>query len=231
MNDTLSWTDLFNYYFEEIKRDPVDLLGSPMDSIEDEFSDEDDEQQDDEYEEIRSEWMLLMEMGPNTSIDNYSDLGSHEMDRNYDWVGDFRQRHPNINIADVSNFLQQVCNEDNIDAENLIVNTVDFQTLNDKQRLIFKWIEGHYIASITDSNNIEPLRIISMGTAGTEKLYLILTIWHRLLEITKYHDANIKSPILVIAPTGIAAFNIHRTTVHSALSISVNSTNFDISGE
>lgn len=164
-----------------------------MDNIDDcEISDDEDEQEDeqeDEHErEIRAEWMLLAEMGPNTAIDNYSDLGSREMDRNYDWAGEFRRQHPNINIADVTNFLQQSRKDDNIEAENPIVNMVDIQTL-------------------------------------------ILAIWHRLLEITKNHNPNIKSPILVIAPTGIAAFNIHGATVHSALFIPVNSTNFDISGE
>jgi len=80
-----------------------------MDSIEDEFINEEDEQEDndDEYEkEIQSEWMLLAEIDPNTIIDNYSDLGSCEIDKNYDWVDDFRRRHLNLNLADVSTFLQ-----------------------------------------------------------------------------------------------------------------------------
>ena len=129
MNDTHSWSYLFDYYISEIENDPADLLGSPMDSIEDEFINEEDEQEDDddEYEkEIRSEWMLLAEMGPNTTIDNYSDLGSREIDKNYDWVGDFRRRHPNLNLSDVSTFLQRIRNEETIDAENLVINTVDF---------------------------------------------------------------------------------------------------------
>src|SRR5581483_2048114 len=56
-------------------------------------------------------------------------------------------------------------------------------------------------------------------------------IWCRLLEIARNHCANIKSSILVLAPTGVAAFNIHGTTIHSALSIPTNSTNFNIGGE
>lgn len=160
-----------------------------MDNIEDEFineEDEEDEQKDDddEYEkEIRFEWMLLAEMSPNTIIDNNSDLGSREIDKNYDWVDDFRRRHPNLNLADVSTFLQRLRDEDTINTENLVINAVDFQMLNNKQMKIFKRIEVHYIALTADPNYFEPLRIIIMGTAGTGKSYLIQAIRCRLLEI------------------------------------------------
>ena len=93
MNGTFSWPYLFNYHIAEIENDPADLLGSPVDSIEDELinKESEEEEDDDEYEkEIRSEWMLLAEMGPNTAIDKNSDLESREIDRNHDWTGDFK---------------------------------------------------------------------------------------------------------------------------------------------
>ncbi|CAG8638872.1 13358_t:CDS:1, partial [Cetraspora pellucida] len=46
-------------------------------------------------------------MGPNTIIDKYSDLGSREIDKNHDWVGDIRQRHPDLDFENVTAFLQQ----------------------------------------------------------------------------------------------------------------------------
>jgi hypothetical protein len=59
MNNTLSWPYLFDYYIKEIENDPADLIGSPIDNIEDELIDEEDEQEDnedDEYlRELRSE--------------------------------------------------------------------------------------------------------------------------------------------------------------------------------
>ena|SRR6266498_5762863 len=92
--------------------------------------------------------------------------------------------------------------------------------------LIFKWIESHYNAMIAD-NQISPLRIIIMETVGIRKSYLINAIRDRLNEIAKDNRIN-KSPVLVLALTGVAAFNIHRTTIHSAFSIPVNSKNFEI---
>ncbi|CAG8720815.1 17502_t:CDS:1 [Cetraspora pellucida] len=233
INNTTAWSDLFEHYISEINNDPVNLLGPLIYNIEDEFSDEEDEQQEDsEYEnEIRSEWMLLSEMGPNTIIDNYSDLGSRAIDKNHDWVGDTRRRHPNLNIEDVLTSLQRVRNEETMDFENITTDILDFRTLNEKQMEIFKRIEAHYIAATVDHNNVEPLRIIIMGTAGTGKSYLIKAVVVRLNELAKDHGVEKKSPVLLLAPTGVAAYNIHGTTIHSALSIPVNCTNFDLNGE
>ncbi|POG81712.1 hypothetical protein GLOIN_2v1504728 [Rhizophagus irregularis DAOM 181602=DAOM 197198] len=47
-----------------------------------------------------------------------------------------------------------------------------------------------------------------MGTAGTSKSYLINIIRERLQESS-----------IVLASTGVAAFNIQGSTIHSALSI------------
>lgn len=70
-----------------------------------------------------------------------------------------------------------------------------------------------------------------MGTAGTGKSYLIETVRNCLQEMTKIYSADAKSPVLVLASIGVAAFNIHGITIHSALSILVGSTNFNIDGE
>ena len=59
MNNTFSWSYLFNYYIAEIESNPADLLSSLIDNIEDELVNKEDEQEDsdnNEYEkEIRSE--------------------------------------------------------------------------------------------------------------------------------------------------------------------------------
>ena len=69
--------------------------------------------------------------------------------------------------------MKQTRVEDADDADNLIV---DYQMLNEKQMIIFNRIETHYNAVITAHNQVEPLRLIIMGIAGTGKSYLINAI-------------------------------------------------------
>src|SRR3954452_17752118 len=40
-----------------------------------------------------------------------------------------------------------------------------------------------------------------------------------------------KSPVLVLAPTGVVAFNINGTTIHSKLSIPIKNKDLDLKGE
>ncbi|GES96641.1 ATP-dependent DNA helicase Pif1-like [Rhizophagus clarus] len=56
------------------------------------------------------------------------------------------------------------------------------------------------------------------GTAETGKTYLIKAIRGRLQEMV---GTRSKSPIIVLAPTEVAAFNINRVTIHSRLSIPI----------
>ncbi|PKK73596.1 hypothetical protein RhiirC2_847515 [Rhizophagus irregularis] len=61
-----------------------------------------------------------------------------------------------------------------------------------------------------------------MGTAGTGKSYLIMAIRNMLHEMA---GNETKTPLLVLAPTGLSAFNIRGRTVHSALSIPICNSN------
>ena len=59
----------------------------------------------------------------------------------------------------------------------------------------------------------EPLRMIIQGTTGTGKSYLINTIKKAL-----YSQAVVgQNRLLLLAPTGVVAFNIHATTIHIRL--------------
>lgn len=62
------------------------------------------------------------------------------------------------------------------------------------------------------------------------KTILINAIRQILQELAKRNGID-SSPVIVLAPTGVAAFNIHGTTIHLALSIPVNGNNFEITGE
>ncbi len=232
-DNTLSWSDLFNQHRETIEAE-ADLLGPPVNNLNnesvDEESDLDQEELDDE-DQIRPDWMVLSEMRPGADVDISSDLGTCDIDQNYDWFSDVRRSYPNLNLSDISNFIQQARNIGLDDDERLDTTyTVDCQKLNDKQLTIFCRIESHYVDLLTEPGQIEPLRLIVMGTAGTGKSYLIKMIRDRLWEIARDHNVDTQSPVVVLAPTGVAAFNIHGVTIHSALLILINK-NYDLTGE
>ena len=88
-------------------------------------------------------------------------------------------------------------------------------SLGDKQRIAYNVILEHY------RTGVDPLRMIIQGTAGTKKSYLIVAIKNTLENLS--HPG--KSPLLLLAPTRVAAFNISETIVHSALHIQIREIN------
>jgi hypothetical protein len=227
VNGSISWSTLYADHIEEINADPNDLLGPPIDEDR-EMTDEEEEQlsdDDDEQDEFRSDWMVLAGMGPKANIDSYSDLGLRDVDVNHDWINDPKQRYTETDFASIEEF---IIRDSGVDAEK--DTAMDYQSLNDNQKRVFNRIESHY-NDVLAGNQVDPLRIIVMGTAGTGKTYLIKAIRKRLREMT---GTGIRSsPMIVLAPTGVAAFNINGSTIHSRLSIPIinGSKNFDINGE
>ncbi len=91
--------------------------------------------------------------------------------------------------------------------------------------MIFNQIETHY-QSILKENQVVALWIIIMGTAGTGKLYLIKAIRQLLRSMLRNRS---ELSVLVIIPTGVAAYNINGTTIYSTLLILIFNCNlFDI---
>ena len=230
-DNTISWSTLFSQHIEEINNDPNDLLGHPVDNEEEDVTDDDDQEpSEDEQEEYRYDWMRLAEMGPTRNIDSSVDLGTRDVDRNHDWINDGRQYYSVNNLAGVNNFIQQASDEDrNYGNRSECNDFVDHQTLNENQKSVFKRIETHY-SDILAGKQVEALRMIIMGTAGTGKSYLIRAIRGRLRTMA---GSGSKSPVVVLAPTGVAAFNINGVTIHSMLSIPIinDKKRFDIDGE
>jgi len=195
------------------------LLGLAIDNKE-EISDEKTEDElidDGDKEEFRYDWMRLAEMGPRTTITCSSDLESQDMDRNYDWINETQKRYSFDDIEKTRDFVNEASNNDTNDLGN-DDDSVNYEDLNEQQKIIFTRIESHY-NSILEGNLIEPLRIVIMGTAGTGKSYLIKAIRKRL---NTMNISGSKAPVKVIAPTGVAAYNINGATIHSTLSILIH---------
>src|SRR5277367_6414695 len=155
------------------------------------------------------------------------------MDRNHDWIHEGRQRYSNDDLTEASNFINDASSKDrNYDNRFEDDDLVDIQTLNENQKSVLNCIESHY-GDILTSKQVEPLRMIIMGTAGTGKSYLIRAIRKRLRTMARTNSSN--PPAIVLAPTGVAAFNINGAMIHSMLSISIinnkHGKGLDIEGE
>ena len=61
----------------------------------------------DQEEAFRYDWMYLAEMGPNSRIISESDLGSRDMDRNHDWVNDAQKNYSREDLSNAREFLSQ----------------------------------------------------------------------------------------------------------------------------
>lgn len=64
---------------------------------------------------------------------------------------------------------------------------------------------------------LHPLCMVIQGTAGTGKSHLIKCIFHSLNDSIQTQ----RPQILILAPTGVAVFNINATKVHSTLKIPI----------
>ena len=93
---------------------------------------------------------------------------------------------------------------------------VDISKLVGNQQRIFLKVLSHY-QQILAGTDPPPLRINIDGTAGTGKSFLISAITKAVTNIAL--ERGHPSPIIRMAPTANAAFNIHGTTIHQSLSL------------
>ena len=93
--------------------------------------------------------------------------------------------------------------------------TINPQLLQGKQRLVYDTVCQHL-----QSADTEPLWMIVSGTAGTGKSYLI----HCLRSL-------LQDQVRVVAPTGVAAFNVEGVTLHSFLHLPTRGDFKNLEGE
>ncbi|XP_048251539.1 uncharacterized protein LOC125379306 [Haliotis rufescens] len=96
------------------------------------------------------------------------------------------------------------------------------RSMNDEQSDVFYKIR-QWCLDKKKGKNSEAFHLFLTGGAGTGKSHLIKAICYectRLLAPMQNNPDDIS--VLLVAPTGIAAFNIHASTIHSALSIGID---------
>ena len=98
------------------------------------------------------------------------------------------------------------------------VDTPDASNLNEEQQQLLFFIKMHALASV-HGDNPQPYHIYLSGGAGTGKSHLIDSIHYQVTKImANTTDSADEVTVLKVAPTGVAAYNIHGQTIHSALS-------------
>lgn len=112
------------------------------------------------------------------------------------------RRYPNLQEAAqfVAHYHEHIQSHGMIDSTNTMY---DPQQLQGKQLQVYNQVLYH---SRAQHQSYEPLRIIVSGTAGTGKSYLIGCLTKLL-----------QSAVTIMAPIGVAAFNVHGYTLHSLL--------------
>ncbi|XP_034537730.1 uncharacterized protein LOC117811513 isoform X3 [Notolabrus celidotus] len=96
------------------------------------------------------------------------------------------------------------------------------RSLNETQLSVFYQIRQWCLDRV-DGKKPGPLHVFVTGGAGTGKSHLIRAIQYeamRLLSPACRHPDN--TCVLLTAPTGIAAYNLHAATIHSTFSIGVD---------
>ncbi|XP_006822000.1 uncharacterized protein LOC102807333, partial [Saccoglossus kowalevskii] len=118
-------------------------------------------------------------------------------------------------IAD-SHAVVPPCSTSKIEGQSML------RKLNMKQSQIFYKIR-QWCLDKSNGLNPDPFFVFVTGGAGTGKSHLIKSVYY---EATRILARSLPNPddisVLLTAPTGVAAFNIGGMTVHSALSIPVN---------
>ncbi|KAL2474964.1 ATP-dependent DNA helicase [Abeliophyllum distichum] len=169
------------------------------------------EEDEDIYLEVegvpREEWMFAASMGPLCDYGMDVELGFRDFDTTHNWAEGL-YRYPNIDIERkfIHSHLGVGEDSNNELANNNVV--VPLTDLSTQQRMAHDLI----LTSLREQKSIYV--IISRG-AGTGKSTLINAIVH-----SAFNLFNSNKAIRIMAPTGVAAFNIGRATIHHELAIS-----------
>jgi len=146
-------------------------------------------------------------------------LGRRPVDHHHNWS---QSSLPIDVLRDAENFLKEAKTIEGGSSE-LEFAPVEYQKLKGNQRIVFIRVMAYFKAlfmHLQDHINPkpDPLHINIDGSAGTGKSFLIGAICTSLNDIaTEYGIPG--SPVVRLAPTGVAAFGIRGWTIHYALGI------------
>ena len=136
-------------------------------------------------------------------------LGHHDFDKHHDWThnnitNDLHHKATScIHLSRLSMMLQ----EDNLSLSN------SSDSLSPTQCMSFDVVISHF----RNTTSAPSLKMVIQGTTGTGKSYLISCLKYALQTPCEQSGWV----LLLLAPTGVATFNIHASTIHSSLRIPI----------
>ena len=85
----------------------------------------------------------------------------------------------------------------------------------------YNWTKSYFISKSAHRKQVPvPFHLFLSGDGSCGRSYLIKTIYHSVNKLFLYQSGSpVKPRVFVLVPTGVAAFNINGTTIHSGLNI------------
>lgn len=219
-----TWREAYAYCKEYHSDHEPDPLGATTDMM-DEESDTESLSQDKNLkeEEVRHEELLLLRhpRRDGTTVNDDIDFGRRNIDTQYNWLQ--AKTYP----VDVDALVNHIDTQKGMAVKPSGPRTLeeagDISILNTEQRQLFDLVVNHYLNSDPDQ-----LLLHVDGAAGTGKSKCIDLISAHMA----YHAADLAirrgepvdecDPVVRAAPTGVAAYNIAGSTLHSLLRLPVN---------
>ena len=159
---------------------------------------------------IPNEWQVLAGLYPGLPIhlNDLDMLGSRDFDLNNTWED---QELSTLQRKIATTFIQ---------SNRLTFHAPQIPILLQQHVLSATQKKAHdiIIAHLHSNTQQLPLKLIVQGTASTGKSHLIKTVRNTMVNSMPHGQ----SPMLLLAPTGVAAFNIQASTIHSSLRIPIN---------
>jgi hypothetical protein len=185
----------------------------------DEDEDEDDDVNPDVGEMNEADWQAWARLRPGNAIPLYAacDVGRRPVDDGWD-IDTARGRWNNIDL--LSSWIDEQKREAPLHEDD--APRININTLEAEQRTICdKYVAAYSEILTRRENNDPPQTLFNIdGTAGCGKTYLIAAICQCLRDLASQHGHP--NPIRVLAPSGVAALNIHGRTLHSGFGLPLN---------
>ncbi len=216
-----AWEDVFSLCQSDRHVHPPDTLRSLLNDRPS-AADEDDEDEDvepdpDAFLMDEADWQMFAQLYPGAALPEFdsSDLGRRPIDDGWN----IEEAHERWNDIDkMASYIaeQRRLAGDEFNNEEESTVEVDVSTLEQEQKDIFDLYLSTY-KQILQGENVEPTLLNIDGTAGCGKTYLIRAICQELRQMAR--EAGEPDPVRVLAPSGVAAWNIGGRTLHSSLAI------------